>query len=422
MKYTKPRGTNDFFGDRMEDWSLVELALAGYLRSCGYREIRTPVFESTELFVRTVGEATDIVTKEMYTFPDRKGRSLTLRPENTASVMRAYLENGLYRSGGIARYWYAGPMFRYDRPQAGRYRQFHQIGAEALGSKGPGIDAEIIETSLGLYRALGFPELEVRLNSVGCPVCRPAFKQVLTAALEGLRGELCGACLERTGTNPLRIFDCKECGPVKERLPRITEHLCADCRDHFTKLQGMLGDMGIRFALDPLLVRGLDYYTKTAFEILHPSLGAQNALCGGGRYDGLAEDCGGPSIPAVGFSAGMERLMEILPPGFAAARRDRRTDVFVAVLDASFDARALRIARELRARGRSVLVDLSERGLKRQLKAASDELAPIAVIVGLSEIGPGEVALKNMKTGEQRQVETSALAEAVAGELERTNG
>ncbi len=422
MKYTKPRGTNDFFGDRMEDWSLVELALAGYLRSSGYREIRTPVFESTELFVRTVGEATDIVTKEMYTFPDRKGRSLTLRPENTASVMRAYLENGLYRSGGISRYWYAGPMFRYDRPQAGRYRQFHQIGAEALGSKGPGIDAEIIETSLGLYRALGFPELEVRLNSVGCPVCRPAFKTVLTAELEGLRGELCAACLERTGTNPLRIFDCKECGSVKERLPRITDHLCADCRGHFEKLQGMLGDMDIRYALDPLLVRGLDYYTKTAFEILHPSLGAQNALCGGGRYDGLAEDCGGPSIPAVGFSAGMERLMEILPASFAAARRERRTDVFVVVLDASFDARALRIARELRAQGRSVLVDLSERGLKKQLKAASDELAPLAVIVGLSEIASGAVALKNMKTGEQRPVDAGALAEAVAGELERTNG
>ncbi len=422
MKYTKPRGTNDFFGERMEDWSLVERALTGYLGSCGYREIRTPIFEATELFVRTVGEATDIVTKEMYTFPDRKGRSLTLRPENTASVMRAYLENGLYRAGGIARYYYAGPMFRYDRPQAGRYRQFHQIGAEALGSKGPAIDAEIIDTSLGLYRALGFPELEVRLNSVGCPACRPAFKTVLTARLEGLRGELCGACLERTATNPLRIFDCKECGPVKERLPRITDHLCADCRAHFEKLRELLGGMGIRYALDPLLVRGLDYYTKTAFEILHPALGAQNALCGGGRYDGLAEDCGGPSIPAVGFSAGMERLMEILPGQFAAARRGRRTDVYVVVLDEALDAGAMRMARELRAAGRSVLVDLSERGLKRQLKAASDELAPLAVIVGLTETGPGAVALKNMKTGEQRPVETGALAAAVAGELEHTDG
>lgn len=422
MKYTKPRGTNDFFGGRMEDWSVVERALDGYLRRCGYREIRTPIFESTELFVRTVGEATDIVTKEMYTFPDRKGRSLTLRPENTASVMRAYLENGLYRAGGIARYFYVGPMFRYDRPQAGRYRQFHQIGAEALGSKGPAIDAEIVDTSLGLYRELGFPELEVRLNSVGCPACRPAFKTVLTAKLEGLRGELCGTCLERTATNPLRIFDCKECGPVKERLPRITDHLCADCRGHFEKLQELLAGMDIRYALDPLLVRGLDYYTKTAFEILHPSLGAQNALCGGGRYDGLSEDCGGPPIPAVGFSAGMERLMEILPEGFAAGRRKRQTDVYVVVLDASLAAGAMRVARELRAAGRSVLVDLSQRSLKRQLKAASEELAPLAAIVGLSETGPAAVALKNMKTGEQRPVEPGALAAAVAGELERTDG
>jgi histidyl-tRNA synthetase len=406
----------------MEDWSVVERALDGYLRRCGYREIRTPIFESTELFVRTVGEATDIVTKEMYTFPDRKGRSLTLRPENTASVMRAYLENGLYRAGGIARYFYVGPMFRYDRPQAGRYRQFHQIGAEALGSKGPAIDAEIVDTSLGLYRELGFPELEVRLNSVGCPACRPAFKTVLTAKLEGLRGELCGTCLERTATNPLRIFDCKECGPVKERLPRITDHLCADCRGHFEKLQELLAGMDIRYALDPLLVRGLDYYTKTAFEILHPSLGAQNALCGGGRYDGLSEDCGGPPIPAVGFSAGMERLMEILPEGFAAGRRKRQTDVYVVVLDASLAAGAMRVARELRAAGRSVLVDLSQRSLKRQLKAASEELAPLAAIVGLSETGPAAVALKNMKTGEQRPVEPGALAAAVAGELERTDG
>jgi histidyl-tRNA synthetase len=422
MKYSKPRGTNDLYGERMEDWSAVELALAGYLRRCGYREIRTPIFESTELFVRTVGEATDIVTKEMYTFPDRKGRSLTLRPENTASVMRAYLENGLHRGGGVARYYYAGPMFRYDRPQAGRYRQFHQIGAEALGSGGPAIDAEIIEASLGLYAVLGMPPLEVRLNSVGCPACRPAFKKILSAELEGLRGDLCAACVERTVTNPLRIFDCKECGPVKERLPRITDHLCAECRDHFAGLQGILGEMGIRYTLDPLLVRGLDYYTKTAFEILHPSLGAQNALCGGGRYDGLAEDCGGPHIPAVGFSAGLERLMEVLPAGFAASRRARQTDVFVVVLGAGSSARALGIARDLRARGRSVLVDLSERSLKKQLKAASDEGAPLAVIVGLSESGAGEAALKNMKTGDQRPVGIGDLAEAVAHELELTNG
>ena len=406
----------------MEAWRAVELALAQYLRSCGYREIRTPIFESTELFVRTVGEATDIVTKEMYTFPDRKGRSLTLRPENTAGVMRAYLENGLYRVGGIARFYYAGPMFRYDRPQAGRFRQFHQIGAEAIGSSGPAIDAEIIDISLGLYRVLGFPPLEVRLNSVGCPRCRPKFRDLLAASIEGLKGELCATCLERTGTNPLRIFDCKECGPVKEKLPVITDHLCEGCRDHFEKLQGILAAMGITYVLDPLLVRGLDYYTKTAFEVLHPALGAQNALCGGGRYDGLAEDCGGPPIPAVGFSAGMERLMEILPREFTGVRPAREIDIAIAVLDEPSGGYALSVARELRSRGFSVLVDLSARNIKKQLKAASDAGAAFVAILGLAEIEPGMVALKNMKTGEQRPVRADGLGAQIEAEMERTNG
>lgn len=422
MKFTRPRGTNDFFGERMEVWREVELVLAGYLRSSGYREIRTPIFESTDLFVRTVGEATDIVTKEMYTFADKKGRSLTLRPENTAPVMRAYLENGLNRTAGVARFYYIGPMFRYDRPQAGRFRQFHQIGAEALGSPGPAVDAEIIDASLGLYRTLGLPPLEVRLNSVGCPVCRPKFKEILTASLVGLTGELCTSCLDRTGTNPLRIFDCKECAGVKEKLPRITDHLCDGCREHFAALQRILAAMGIGYVLDPLLVRGLDYYTKTAFEILHPSLGAQNALCGGGRYDGLAEDCGGPRVPAVGFSAGLERLMEVLPGEFGAARRAREADVSIAVLDDSSVARSLSIARDLRSRGLGVLVDLSGRAIKKQLKAASDARSAFTVIVGLAEIEPGAAALKNMATGQQRPVRDGDLGTEIEKETGATNG
>ncbi len=411
MKFTKPRGTSDLFGERMELWREAELSLAGYLRRCGYREMRTPVFEATELFVRTVGEATDIVTKEMYTFADKKGRSLTLRPENTASVMRAYLENGLSRSGGIARFYYCGPMFRYDRPQAGRYRQFHQIGAEAIGSAEPAVDAEIIDISMGLYRELGFPPLEVRLNSVGCPVCRPAFKVVLTEALAAHSGELCDACAGRTATNPLRIFDCKECGPVKAKLPVITAHLCEECRSHFEELQRLLRAMDIAFVLDPLLVRGLDYYTKTAFEILHPALGAQNALCGGGRYDGLAEDCGGPHIPAVGFSAGLERLLEIVPVSWSGRHADPGTDVYALVLDASLAGAVLALARGLREAGVSTVVDLSGRSFKKQLGAAATGGARLAVIAGLEELGPGAVALKDLETGVQ---ETVAVADCVA--------
>jgi histidyl-tRNA synthetase len=422
MKFTKPRGTNDLFGDRMEVWREIETTLSSYLRSCGYREIRTPIFESTDLFVRTVGEATDIVTKEMYTFADKKGRSLTLRPENTAPVMRAYLENGLFRSGGISRWYYIGPMFRYDRPQAGRYRQFHQIGAEAIGSPGPAVDAEIIDVSLGLYRALGLPPLEVKLNSVGCPVCRLRFKSLLTESLASLTGELCDACIERTKTNPLRIFDCKECGAVKEKLPIITDHLCDACRAHFEALEGMLRDMDIPFALDPLLVRGLDYYTKTAFEILHPALGAQNALCGGGRYDGLAEDCGGPPIPAVGFSAGIERLMESLPASFGSGAPTREADVYCAVLDEPLSARALRLAREMREHGLAALVDLSGRSLKKQMKAASESGARIAVIIGLGELAPGMAAVKNMQTGEQEAVPFDGLLARIKQEVARDSG
>ncbi|MDD4858364.1 MAG: histidine--tRNA ligase [Candidatus Krumholzibacteria bacterium] len=421
MKFARPRGTNDIFGEQAASWRRVENALAVYLRSCGYREIRTPIFESTELFVRAVGEATDIVTKEMYTFADRKGRSLTLRPENTAPVMRAYLENGLYRGGGVARFYYIGPMFRYDRPQAGRFRQFHQIGIEALGSGGPAIDAEIIDVSIGLYRVLGFPPLEVRLNSVGCAVCRSKFREVLTASLIGFKGGLCDSCRERMETNPLRIFDCKECSAVKEKLPVITDHLCGECSDHFIALQGILTSIGIRYVLDPLLVRGLDYYTRTAFEILHPFLGAQNALCGGGRYDGLAEDCGGPRIPAIGFSAGLERLMEVLPGESDAARHERETDVCFAVLDEASVARSLSLARELRDRGLSVVVDLSGRTIKKQLKGASDAGAALAVIVGLAELEPGTVALKKMKTGEQRPVRDVALIAETLKEMELTD-
>jgi len=422
MKYTRPRGTNDFFGAAMERWRAAEARLVASLIRSGYREIRTPIFESTELFTRAVGEGTDIVSKEMYNFADKKGRSLTLRPENTAPVMRAYLENGLYRSGGIARFFYLGPMFRYDRPQAGRYRQFHQIGAEAIGSPGPAIDAEIIDVSLGLYRALGFPPLEVRLNSVGCPACRARYRVVLSERLAALSERLCGTCRDRSATNPLRIFDCKECEDVKPKLPHITDHLCEACRDHFTRLQGILSEMSIPFVIDPLLVRGLDYYTKTAFEIVHPGLGAQNALCGGGRYDGLSEDCGGPPIPAVGFSAGMERLMEVAPETPAGGEAERSPTVCVIVLDESGSARALGHARSLRARGIETAVDLSGRGLKKQLKAASETGAALSIIVGLSELAADEVAVKRMNTGEQIAVSSGDLVARVETELERGHG
>jgi histidyl-tRNA synthetase len=404
MKFKRPRGTNDLLGDRMLIWQRVEHELTDLLQNYGYSEIRTPIFEMTDLFVRAVGEGSDIVSKEMYTFEDKKGRSLTLRPENTAPVMRAFLENGLHRAGGIKRFYYLGPMFRYDRPQAGRYRQFHQIGVEAIGSQDPAVDAEIIDISLSMYRILRYGELDVKLNSVGCPACRPAFKEVLKKKLRGLQDELCNSCRDRAMVNPMRIFDCKECGDVKRTLPVITDHLCGECGDHFARLREILEGLNIGYTVDPLLVRGLDYYTKTAFEILHPELGAQNALCGGGRYDGLAEDCGGPFVPAIGFSAGMERLIDTLPSEYVANLDLMRNDVYIALLDESVIAGILLVARELRLNGVSAVVDLSGRSLKKQMKAASDGSFEFAVIIGPDEAGRGVATVKHLESGGQESV------------------
>ena len=395
----------------MRSWAKVEEMLSGLAGRYGYNEIRTPVFEVSELFVRAVGEATDIVSKEMYAFADKKGRSLTLRPENTAPVMRAFIENGLHRSGGITKFWYQGPMFRYDRPQAGRYRQFHQFGAEAIGHAGPAIDAEIIDLSLAIYRMFGFTGLEVRLNSVGCPVCRPGFLDILRNALLSMSDELCDTCGERAEQNPMRIFDCKECGDIKEKLPVITDHLCDECSMHFSGLQSILRGMDVDFMLDPLLVRGLDYYTKTAYEVLHPGLGGQNALCGGGRYDGLAKECGGGDIPAVGFSAGMERLMENLPAEFAERLGHEPVDAFFVLPEESASAEVLRIAGELRSSGVRVSVDLSGRSMKKQMKVASESGAAFAVIIGSDELEKKQATVKALASNGQESVPFAGLTE-----------
>ncbi|MCK4537212.1 MAG: histidine--tRNA ligase [Candidatus Krumholzibacteria bacterium] len=411
MRFKKPRGTQDFYGETMVRWAGIESRLADLAKRYGYSEIRTPIFEMSELFVRTVGEGSDIVSKEMYTFKDKKGRAMTLRPENTAPVMRSFLENGLHRSGGMTRFFYIGPMFRYDRPQAGRYRQFHQFGVEAIGSSNPAVDAEVIEMSLEVYRMFGFEGLEVSLNSVGCPVCRPAFRETLVNALEGHKDELCGDCSERALINPMRIFDCKECVEVKKKLPVITDHLCGECEEHFQKLQKILKDLDIDFVLDPLLVRGLDYYTRTAFEILRPGLGGQNALCGGGRYDGLARDCGGGDVPAIGFSSGIERLLENLPEKALAELGPKRPDVFFIIAGEEGASMAMKLAGRLRREGFHVVCELSGRAMKKQMKTASEAGARFSVFIGQDELEKEKVTIKNMETGEQKEVSMDGLAE-----------
>lgn len=415
MKFSRPRGTQDLFGDYMDKWSFIEKESMNVLRRYGYSEIRTPVFELSDLFVRTVGETSDIVTKEMYIFKDKKGRSLTLRPENTAPVMRAYIENGLHRSGGLTRFFYVGPMFRYDRPQAGRYRQFHQIGAEAIGSQRAEADAEIIQLSIDLYRSLGFGSLEVKLNSVGCHQCRGSFLELLKDELSKYSDDLCPDCSQRYDLNPLRVFDCKECGDIKRKLPVITDHLCEDCRTHFSDLRGLLAEIGISYELDPLLVRGLDYYTKTAFEIIHPGLGAQNALCGGGRYDGLAEELGGGQIPAVGFSAGLERLIQALPEDWKLPEKDLISVYFV-VFDGDCSATAMKLAEELREVGHGVEVDLSMRNIKKQLKTASSRGSDFAVFIGEREIAERKAEVKNMKSGSQESVQFDKIDQYIRKE------
>ncbi|MDH3217031.1 MAG: histidine--tRNA ligase [Candidatus Krumholzibacteria bacterium] len=407
MKYHRPRGTQDIVPPNVYTWRYVEGVFDSTFLRFGYQPLRTPIFESTDLFLRSVGEATDIVSKEMYTFLDRGGRSLTLRPENTAAVIRAYLDGGMHRVAGISRLSYIGPMFRYDRPQAGRYRQFHQVGVEAIGNLSAMLDIEVIEVVMTALSELGFEGLNVKLNSVGCPVCREDYTTVLGEALEKHMERLCDDCKVRARINPLRVFDCKRDSEVKKELPSISDHLCDECSSHFAIVRSLLRAVGRSFELDPQLVRGLDYYTKTTFEILHGSLGAQNALCGGGRYDNLVEQCGGPSTPAVGFSAGLERIISVLPAGVDQERSlIPRIDFYVACADEDSAERALKAANVLRTFG-NVEVDASMRTLKTQLKHAEKTRARVTVIVGADS--PHRLRWKDMDERSQVEVEDDGL-------------
>ncbi len=311
MKYQRPRGTNDLTPAESPLWRHLRLLFERISQQFGYAEVAPPIFERTELFTRAVGEGTDVVEKEMYTFQDKKGRSLSLRPEGTASVVRLVIENGLLSGGGTPRLAYWGPMFRYDRPQAGRYRQFHQFGAEAFGNASPAYDAEIIDLFVSLLSEMGLGDLRVDIGSVGDECCRPAYTAKLRAKLAEFGDRLCATCRDRAEKNPLRVFDCKvpSCREVLTEAPVILDHLCAECVDHLDRVESLLDVRGISFQRDRALVRGLDYYTRTVFEVHYPALGAQSALGGGGRYDRLVADCGGPSTPSVGFSAGIERIV-----------------------------------------------------------------------------------------------------------------
>jgi histidyl-tRNA synthetase len=405
------RGTRDLLPPSTGVWNHVEQAARGVFRVYNYQEIRTPLLEETQLFVRGVGQETDIVTKEMYTFEDRDGSSLSLRPEATASVIRAYLEHRLDQQPGVQKLYYIGPMFRRERPQKGRYRQFYQIGAEAIGSASPAVDAEVIEMVMELLARLGLEAPQLLLNSVGCSVCRPRFVAALREALEKVASRMCGDCRRRVETNPLRVLDCKVEAdqPIIEALPSILDHLCEECRTHFSAVRRYLDQRSVCYQVRPRLVRGLDYYMRTTFEVVHGSLGAQNSVLGGGRYDGLAESLGSRvAAPGVGFSIGEDRLvmtMEQAQPDLAS----HRIEFFFAPLDEAAFERCSRMAGELRQAGR--VVELLPAGkLKRALEIADKLGARYAVIVGESEIAEDLYTVRNMATGEQTKVLRSQLA------------
>src|SRR5882724_1525547 len=414
------RGTRDLLPPETALWNFVEAAVRDVFRVYNFHEIRTPIFESTELFARGVGEETDVVAKEMYTWEDRgraqsdKGQSLTLRPENTASVVRAYIEHKLWERG-LQKLYYIGPQFRRERPQKGRYRQFYQIGAEVIGpasagSESPARDAEVLELLATLLDRLGIKDWTLELNSVGCTNDRAAYNEALRKALEPVVSVMCEDCQRRAVTNPLRVFDCKvpDDQPIIEKLPRISQFLDEGCRKHFEQVQAILKAVDIPFTLNDRLVRGLDYYTRTAFEFTHRALGAQNAILGGGRYDGLSEQLGGPHAPGIGFAMGEDRLVMSLPQSAESAIR--KPDVYIAPLGAGMNSPAARLARELRHD--EVVTELGDESfrLKKSIEIASKAGIRYVLIVGENEVKSDSFALKNIETGEQVTVGRGELA------------
>ena len=417
MLTNAPRGTKDILPSQVNGWQQLEKKIRELCALYGYEEIRTPTFEHTELFKRGIGEGTDVVEKEMYTFTDRGDRSITLRPENTASVVRAYLQNKLFASAGLVKLFYIGSMFRYDRPQAGRLREFHQFGVEALGEKNPAVDAEIILLAWEFLRSLGLTELKLKINTVGCPACRPIYRQKLTEYFTENADELCGDCRRRLEKNPLRILDCKIDGlkDFMDDAPKIETCLCDDCREHFAAVKNFLTAAGVPFEVNPRLVRGLDYYTKTAFEIQYAPLGAQSAVAGGGRYDGLIKEIGGDDTPAVGFAAGLERILLALELQGLLPAPDKKISAFVVAGGSAAEVYAFKLLTDLRRKNISAAMDFGRKSMKSQMKAAAKSGAKFALIIGEDEVASSSVTIKNLETAAQEKIPREKIFDKVSG-------
>ncbi len=397
------KGFNDILPGEVEKWQHIEATARRVFELYGFAEIRVPILEKTELFCRSIGDATDIVEKEMYSFVDKGENSVTMRPEGTASVMRAFIEHKLYAADAVARLYYMGPMFRYERPQKGRYRQFHQIGAEVTGVTDPKVDAQVLTMLCHFFAELGLDEPSLQINSLGCPDCRPQYRQVLKDFLRSKLDHLCDDCKRRFETNPLRTLDCKStgCKEATAGAPSVLDHLCAGCDDHFARTRKHLEAVGTAYSINPRMVRGLDYYTRTTFELVTGLLGSQSAVAAGGRYDGLIADLGGPQLPGIGFAMGVERVALLL------AEKDfrRRPDLFIAALGESAQNEAFRLMCGLQKEGAAVEIDYEGKSLKSQMRRADKFNARFTLIVGDDELSKGAAALKNMDEGSQSDVE-----------------
>lgn len=406
----KPRGTEDILPDDSPLWRKIEQTAHEVCANFGFKEIRTPVFEDTNLFQRGVGDTTDVVQKEMYTFEDKGGRSITLRPEGTASVARSFIENSLYANPQPTKLYYIISCYRYEKPQSGRLREFHQFGTECLGSPSPSADSEIIALALTFFNRLGIKDLKLNLNSIGCPNCKKAYNEKLKEYFKQYEDELCDTCKTRLEKNPMRIIDCKSeiCSRIAKDAPKMIDFLCDECREHFDKTRAYLDATGIKYTIDPDIVRGLDYYTRTVFEITSDALGAQSTVCGGGRYNGLIEEIGGKPTEGIGFALGIERLVMIMKAQGIDLGTASATDIFVGSIGDSADICAQKLVYELRVAGVNAERDILGRSVKAQMKYANKTGARFSMILGEDEVNSAKADLKNMETGETTSVSLTA--------------
>ncbi len=420
MKIQSIRGVKDILPDEIWKWQHIESVAHNIFPRYGFKEIRLPIFENTQLFSRSIGEATDIVEKEMYTFNDRGGDSITLRPEGTASVVRAYVEHKMYNPPAVLKMFYIGPMFRYERPQAGRLRQFNQIGVEAMGSPSPIVDVEVMTMLMEFFRELDLDNIKLSINSLGSHECRPRYREILQAAIATHLDQLCANCKERHQRNPLRVFDCKteQCSKIAAGFPKLIDHLDAASANHFSEVRALLDATSTPYSVDPKLVRGLDYYNRTAFEVTAKNLGAQNAICGGGRYDTLVAELDGPPTPCFGFALGLERLVSLTP--FRDTKNfQKHPDVFVICLGEKTKTIGFQIAHELRLKGFRVERDYETGSMKSQMRKANKTQSQFCLIIGDDEIRSGKFVLKNMATGEQTECPAEKLASEILSHRHR---